>query len=906
MKLAAAVLLLCAWPLLRAQTAAGLLLGVVSDGAGLPAGGARVTAEGTPAAFRAETAARDSGEFALALPYGEYRIAAQGASLAVTVSPLHPVCVRLSPAGGAETACPGNARPWSARPEGPARGMSQLLLEREPAAVSEPLDFSWPVFTAFPLLSERGSSWTATRETWQGVDVTDPYQPGRSDAALDATAVEEAGVRTGFDLGSSTAYGSEIAAFVMAPGAAWHAAAATSDSGNGLASGNLPAARGPLQQTAKYQRYSDDSLQAGGPIGRRADALVSLAGLWSSQTVPLAAPGGDLQRGLLSGAALVRAQITSRDQAELDFAGSRAHQPNWCMPAGVESWAGRPMAPAFTYPSIEGFGGCAETDTFGSFQAVWTRATASGLWQARGGAWWAHPDTSATTPGGVSSITDMATGATNGVAPVSNLATRMRQFAAGDYARPYVQTGRARHALSFGAEWDRAAARNRYNTPGGVNLVTANGAPAYAVLFYDTQPDFTERVMNFTAHARDAIALLPWLTADVGAVANVARGGGVLWKTVSPRVGLALTPGRFRRVSVRAGYARLYEPLAARYLDFGGFNGVGGAEYQWVANGGQPFTLPYGQLGALVTRFGAPFSNIDPGLRPPHAGEFHLAAEVALAANTTARAWFFCREERNRIADVDTGVPASAYLPVAIDDPGTDGVAGTFDDQTLTVYARQPSSFGQDRYLLTNPAGLDASAQGFVLEAGTRWRGYAAHASLMAVETSGPVNPGNSPLENDPGAIGALDSDPNAGIQAGGRQFFDRAYVGKAQFLGRLPRVLGGVAWENTVNYMDGASFARELLVTGLPQGPILVDATAHGSPGGGSRAEHVMNWNLRLSRAFAAPRGQVRVGLDLINVMNSNHKILESAVSGPAFDERLALAIEPARCARVFLRYAF
>ena len=237
---------------------------------------------------------------------------------------------------------------------------------------------------------------------------------------------------------------------------------------------------------------------------------------------------------------------------------------------------------------------------------------------------------------------------------------------------------------------------------------------------------------------------------------------------------------------------------------------------------------------------------------------------------------------------------------------GPDGLPGTFDDQLLTVYAQQPASFGQDHYLLTNPPGLSAQTQGMVAEAGSRWRGYSAHASLMAVETTGPTNPGNSPLENDPGVVGSLDSGPNAAINASGRQFFDRAYVGKAQFLGQLPRFLGGIEWENTVNYMDGAAFARELLVTGLPQGPILVDATVRGSPGGGNRAAHAMNWNLRLSRPLPTARGQAKLALDVVNVMNSDNKIREVDASGPTFNERLPLAIEPARFLRMSFQYAF
>jgi hypothetical protein len=899
------IVVFCALAALRAQTGAGVLLGIAADGLNRPLAGAAIDLHGAPQAFAAHAVTRATGEFEIALPYGDYRVSALGVDFAVSVSPLRPTCVRISPGGGATVPCPGNARPWSAKPDSPASSIAQTLLAYEPAAVTAPLDFSWPASTAFPLLSDRAFSWTDVRYTLQGADLTDPYQPGRGEAIVDSAAVQELGVRTGFDLGVSPAFGSEIAAFVTAPGPAWRGSASTSDTGSALASDNLPAVHGPVQQTAKYQRWSNDSLQLGGPIGRRVEAFGSLMGEWSSQTVPLAAPGADLSRGLRSGVADVRAQLTSRDQLWFDFAGSRLSQPNWCVPAGIEAWAGLPAAPSFTYPSIEGFAGCAERDSFESYQGAWNRVTAGGLWQARASASWANLNTASNTPTGAESITDLATGATSGAPPLTNLATRTRQSTSASYARPRLEIGKSRHSLTFGAGFNHAAIRNRYAIPSGTNLITANGAPAYALIFYDTQPDFTERTENFTAYARDAIALRPWLTADVGAVADLARGGPVSWHTVSPRLGLAFTPGNFRRLAFRAGYARLYAPLAGRYLDFAPFNGLGGAEYQWLpGNAGTGYQPP--QLGPLVLRFGAPFSSIDPSLRPPNASEFNVAAEASLPGNTTARAWLFRRDDRDRVADLDSGVPASDYLPIQIDDPGPDGLPGTFDDQPLTVYARQPSSFGQDRYLLTNPSGLNSTAQGFVLQAGSRWRSYSAHASFMAVETSGPANPGNSPLENDPGAIGALDSNPNAGIDVSGRQFFDRAYIGKAQFLGQLPRWLGGIEWVNTVNYMDGAPFARELVVAGLPQGPILVDATVHGSPGGGNRAEHAMNWNLRLARSFAAPRGQVKLALDAINMMNSNHKILENAVTGTAFNERLPLALEPARYLRLTLQYAF
>jgi hypothetical protein len=266
----------------------------------------------------------------------------------------------------------------------------------------------------------------------------------------------------------------------------------------------------------------------------------------------------------------------------------------------------------------------------------------------------------------------------------------------------------------------------------------------------------------------------------------------------------------------------------------------------------------------------------------------------------------FRRDDKNRIAAIDTGVPAQAFTPVSILDPGPDGIPGTFDDQRLTVYAQNPATLGQDQYLLTNPAGLRMLHAGVQAEAGTQWRGLALHASLVAEKSYGPTNTGDSLYENDPGVIGALFLDPNTTLGAAGRSFVDRAYVGKLQASYQLPPAWGGIEVASVADYLDGLAFARQLLVTGLPQGPFLVATTVRGSPNGGNRAEHVTNWNLRLSRRFALPLGGLTVWADVLNATNAAHRLQESDLSGPSFNQRLPVAIQPPRFVRVELRYAF
>ena len=126
--------------------------------------------------------------------------------------------------------------------------------------------------------------------------------------------------------------------------------------------------------------------------------------------------------------------------------------------------------------------------------------------------------------------------------------------------------------------------------------------------------------------------------------------------------------------------------------------------YEWITpDPAAPFQPA--QQGRLLLRFGGPYSSISPALGRPYADEFNIGAELRIGPRSIASMHLFRRDEKNRIAAIDTGLPAQAFTPVSILDPGPDGITGTFDDQKLTVYAQDPATFGQDHYRLTNPPG---------------------------------------------------------------------------------------------------------------------------------------------------------------------------------------------------------
>jgi hypothetical protein len=345
---------------------------------------------------------------------------------------------------------------------------------------------------------------------------------------------------------------------------------------------------------------------------------------------------------------------------------------------------------------------------------------------------------------------------------------------------------------------------------------------------------------------------------------------------------------------LRGSYARTRIPLPARYLDYANPNSLSGQEYA-IRN----------DTTTLVRRFGGQFAEIDDDLRRPYRDRFAVNAEVSLPFGLFARAHLFRSDDKQRVAAVNTGVPFSAYAPRVLQDSGGDGRPGTFDDQPLLVFDQDPSTFGRDWLLLTNP-GLRMKNSGFTAETGMHWKAFYCRFAFSAGKSVGPTNPGNAVWENDAGIAGALFSDPNTLVNATGRSFMDRAYLGKAEGWARAPSRLGGWEVGTIFQYMDGLAFGRRILVPDLRQGPAVVLATVRGSPEGGHRTQYHASWDVRVSRLLSKGRGTLQLAVDVFNVLNTSFSLVERDAAGMDFERRLPVAIQPPRTVRLGFDYRF
>jgi hypothetical protein len=232
-----------------------------------------------------------------------------------------------------------------------------------------------------------------------------------------------------------------------------------------------------------------------------------------------------------------------------------------------------------------------------------------------------------------------------------------------------------------------------------------------------------------------------------------------------------------------------------------------------------------------------------------------------------------------------------------VPDVGGD-ILGPGDDQLLPVLERLPASFGQDRYLLTNPDAHTTRHQGVELTVEKIHGRLRVLMGATAHRTEGNAAwIGYRPLENDQGLVGELFDSPNADTFARGRMFSDRAYTIKLSGTYAAP---GDLRLGAIARYQDGQPFARLLVVPDLAQGPDLVRAI----PNGRSRFEFAFTLDVRLEKGVRVGGLRAAAVAEAFNLFDTHHEVEEDIVTGTSF--RVVTVRQPPRAFRFGVRLDF
>ncbi len=724
------------------------------------------------------------------------------------------------------------------------------------------------------LFGVHGSSWTET--TWQldGIDITDPDRGGVPLVVVSAEAIEGVSLATALTPVSRRGSGADVSLRVREGGDAWGGALALHTTPSGL-SGSGDGVAPPI---ASLLGWDDAALTFGGPMSPRLRVFAVARGTRSARE----------ERGapdrLRSDAASLLAHVAYRpDDADVWrvlAAASGADRP----------FAGRARVSDRTAP---------EQERAVHLQAAFRRVRPAGSrWRAA----IAYQEAGETPPdagGGVVTIDRLRDG------PVNELHAserRVRRFDLGAEVRPAALRLGGRNDATFGLAVEESAVRWTPSgaASSGLTAERIGAIPARVWEFGFGAAESSAHASHVALFAEDRVALGDAVQLEGGARFALTRGasetgaGRIAWTTVSPRLAGRWAPRR--AVSLFAGWEQVHPRLPLRLLQWGDPGAPQGRAYLWNDDG--DLRLEDGEQGALVavTGPGGGRSSVDPALRSPS------ASGVVAGIDLRPRGWWIRfagvhRRSRDVVESVNVGVAAADYTVSFIDDAAID-LAGPADDRPLPIFARDPATFGNDRYLLTNAPDHGVLHEGVEL---TIERRIAASLLIRiggtaSRSTGAGGNRGYGVRENDPGVIGELFDQPNADTYARGRLFFDRAYTLKVAALWR-PREwsLGAVA-----NYQDGQPFARMVVVPDLPQGAEAIAAIR--------RSEHRFTFTLtvdaRIERGFRAGKSRVALALEAFNILDAKNEVEEDVISGPSF--RTVTAIQPPRSARIGARVSF
>jgi hypothetical protein len=510
--------------------------------------------------------------------------------------------------------------------------------------------------------------------------------------------------------------------------------------------------------------------------------------------------------------------------------------------------------------------------------------------------------------------------ATDLVAPAVVVMERLRDGPVPSLLDPGVGTDRT---WSIGLRLNRTAGSSRHRVLAGLDLSGAsaslqsafagrvgellNGAPARVWDFTDPPSASAWSERSFAAFVGDTFAVSPRLTLNGGVRVETVDGsadahsGTIAWRSLLPRGGFHVGVLDRWHVGAFGQYSRYAHRLPLTDLAYGDPTAPTATIYRWNATtAGVPKPS---ELGPLVQRLGpgsggiAGFSTIDPALKRPAMDEAVLGFEARPHPALFVRIAAIGRRETNLIGVVDTGVPESAYTTIGVPDTGVD-IVNPANSEILIFYNRRPSTFGADRYLLTNPDGPAANFVG----ADVLIQAQVGRTFFMLGGTAGrfdgiAASRGFGPFENDPSVLGEAFINPNAFDHARGRDFTERGYTAK---LSATHQFSGDWTLGLAARYQDGQHFARLVILPGLNQGPEAVRAFRNGR----TRFSMTSTLDLRVQKGFTLGGHRIVAIAEGFNVFNEYFEYEEVTVSGPT--SRNPTATQPPLALHFGLRIPF
>jgi hypothetical protein len=720
--------------------------------------------------------------------------------------------------------------------------VSTVLETLDPYAITDRIDVAGVESATQPLWSVRGSSFTQNRVLLDGIDVTDPAG-GASLFYPDVAFFEEISLATSANPPEAGGPGAELHLVTRAPPRSIGGTFAFRYSGSAFQSENLNEELvGFGVEPREMHRFTGARIELG---ASRFYGAVN---------------GFDLAAGMPHFDA---EETTSLLGVTGKWTGTRASL------LGIAQRIERP-----TFGAHPGFAPEAAFDAKERFQIAQASIRASPILFRLG---FARGRLEPSFTGGGSPLRDLATEEVNDAPLLVTDRTRSRWSASalGDFTI-------GGHLLRGELEFSRAAESGTDMVPGGQERLTVGGAP-HAVSFFSGEGQIDAVSTRVGLQVQDAF-FLDFLGRSFrlqpGARLEWSGAGRIRWWSASGSLagGVLLSPSSELHFS-----AGLYPHLATTRIPSAAQRPTF-VRHRWTDADGDLQIAP-GEVGAVMSRGGGGFTDIEDDLPRPRTIEFTIGIEKRYRRGLL-RFSGYRRWDRRLLQTVNVGIADESYARFFFHDVGVDGDLDTSDDREIPVYD-QTSQFGSDLFLLTHPQDLSSVAQGVDLLLGFDHGRISWRLSGRAYMDTGSGDVGNEAPENDTGTLGDLFDDPNTVTSAEGRLFFDRAFTGKLALTADAPFELDlGLS----IRYWDGQPFARHLFFPDLGQGFTIVQAF----PRGLLRYSFNMTVDVRLEREVRLGPAGLNLAFEVFNLFNQTLQTGEDVTSGPQF--RTPTFVQPAR----------
>jgi len=175
------------------------------------------------------------------------------------------------------------------------------------------------------------------------------------------------------------------------------------------------------------------------------------------------------------------------------------------------------------------------------------------------------------------------------------------------------------------------------------------------------------------------------------------------WRNFAPRTGIVVKLTDDGRSVAKASYGRYFEHMYtwhfASAINPNIIRTAGVATYRWFGDLNGNGVVDTGEFDPRALSVFAPTENsIDPHWRQPRTDEVTVSYERELAPNLGLSVSWIQRWFNDQWADVNVGIPPSAYQPQSFNDPGPDNIVGTGDDRSATMYNVAAEFLGKDAF----------------------------------------------------------------------------------------------------------------------------------------------------------------------------------------------------------------